>query len=166
MAVGTFAGTIVYIYPQKTSLYAALGTDDLTIRLAIMSRTGSGEMVSYNNIETLQLKDKSTGETLETFNVNRESSASDKDYSFTIPVKSYFSEAMNRKFVVVATDDGGNTRRAKRISVTAVNLKLSRVWALYKTLQEGSGLFTMTDVFKLSSANKSTVTAHIKVGEE
>lgn len=77
----------MYIYPQKTSLYAALGTDDLTIRLAIMSRTGSGEMVSYNNIETLQLKDKSTGETLETFNVNRESSASDKDYSFTIPVK-------------------------------------------------------------------------------
>lgn len=59
---GDVAGTIVYIYPQKTSLYAALGTDDLTIRLAIMSRTGSGEMVSYNNIETLQLKDKSTGE--------------------------------------------------------------------------------------------------------
>lgn len=162
---GDVAGTIVYIYPQKTSLYAALGTDDLTIRLAIMSRTGSGEMVSYNNIETLQLKDKSTGETLETFNVNRESSASDKDYSFTIPVKSYFSEAMNRKFVVVATDDGGNTAQ-KTISVTAVNLKLSRVWALYKTLQEGSGLVTMTDVFKLSSANKSTVTAHIKVGEE
>lgn len=162
---GDVAGTIVYIYPQKTSLYAALGTDDLTIRLAIMSRTGSGEMVSYNNIETLQLKDKSTGETLETFNVNRESSSSDTDYTFTIPVKSYFSEAMNRKFVVVATDDGGNTAQ-KTISVTAVNLKLSRVWALYKTLQEGSGLVTMTDVFKLSSANKSTVTAHIKVGEE
>lgn len=162
---GDVAGTIVYIYPQKTSLYAALGTDDLTIKLAILSRTGSGEMVSYNNIETLQLKDKSTGETLDTFNVNRESSASDTDYSFTIPVKSYFSEAMNRKFVVVATDDGGNTAQ-KTISVTAVNLKLSRVWALYKTLQQGSGLVTMTDVFKLSSANKSTVTAHIKVGEE
>lgn len=162
---GDVAGTIVYIYPQKTSLYAALGTDDLTIRLAIMSRTGSGEMVSYNNIETLQLKDKSTGETLETFNVNRESSSSDTDYTFTIPVKSYFSEAMNRKFVVVATDDGGNTAQ-KTISVTAVNLKLSRVWALYKTLQEGSGLVTMTDVFKLSSANKSTVTAHIKTGDE
>lgn len=162
---GDVAGTIVYIYPQKTSLYAALGTDDLTIRLAIISRTGSGEMVSYNNIETLQLKDKSTGETLETFNVNRESSSSDTDYTFTIPVKSYFSEAMNRKFVVVATDDGGNTAQ-KTISVTAVNLKLSRVWALYKTLQEGSGLVTMTDVFKLSSANKSTVTAHIKTGDE
>lgn len=162
---GDVAGTIVYIYPQKTSLYAALGTDDLTIRLAIMSRTGSGEMVSYNNIETLQLKDKSTGETLETFNANRESSSSDTDYTFTIPVKSYFSEAMNRKFVVVATDDGGNTAQ-KTISVTAVNLKLSRVWALYKTLQEGSGLVTMTDVFKLSSANKSTVTAHIKTGDE
>lgn len=162
---GDVAGTIVYIYPQKTSLYAALGTDDLTIKLAILSRTGSGDMVSYNNIETLQLKDKSTGETLDTFNVNRESSASDTDYSFTIPVKNYFSEAMNRKFVVVATDDGGNTAQ-KTISVTAVNLKLSRVWALYKTLQQGSGLVTMTDVFKLSSANKSTVTAHIKVGEE
>lgn len=162
---GDVAGTIVYIYPQKTSLYAALGTDDLTIKLAILSRTGSGEMVSYNNIETLQLKDKSTGETLDTFNVNRESSSSDTDYSFTIPVKSYFSEAMNRKFVIVATDDGGNTAQ-KTISVTAVNLKLSRVWALYKTLQQGSGLVTMTDVFKLSSANKSTVTAHIKVGEE
>jgi hypothetical protein len=37
---------------------------------------------------------------------------------------------------------------------------------LYKTLQEGSGLITMTDVFKLSSANKSTVTAHIKIGDE
>lgn len=61
---GGVAGTIVYIYPQKTSLYAALGTDDLTIRLAILSRTGSGEMVSYNNIETLQLKDKSTGKRL------------------------------------------------------------------------------------------------------
>ena len=60
---------------------------------------------SYNNIETLQLKDKSTGETLETFNVNRESSPSDTDYTFAISVKSYFSEAMNRKFVVVATDD-------------------------------------------------------------
>ena len=35
---GDVAGTIVYIYPQKTSLYAALGTDDLTIRLAILSR--------------------------------------------------------------------------------------------------------------------------------
>jgi hypothetical protein len=162
---GGVAGTIVYIYPQKTSLYAALGTDDLTIRLAILSRTGSGEMVSYNNIETLQLKDKSTGETLETFNVNRESSPSDTDYTFAISVKSYFSEAMNRKFVVVATDDGGNTAQ-KTISVTAVNLKLSRVWALYKTLQEGSGLITMTDVFKLSSANKSTVTAHIKIGDE
>lgn len=162
---GDVAGTIVYIYPQKTSLYAALGTDDLTIKLAILSRTGSGDMVSYNNIETLQLKDKSTGETLDTFNVNRESSASDTDYSFTIPVKNYFSEAMNRKFVVVATDDGGNTAQ-KTISVTAVNLKLSRVWALYKTLHQGSGLVTMTDVFKLSSANKSTVTAHIKMGEE
>lgn len=162
---GDVAGTIVYVYPQKTSLYAALGTDDLTIKLAILSRTGSGEMVSYNNIETLRLKDKNTGETLETFNVNRESSASDTDYSFTIPVKNYFSEAMNRKFVVVATDDGGNTAQ-KTISVTAVNLKLLRVWALYKTLPQGSGLVTMTDVFKLSSANKSTVTAHIKVGEE
>ena len=35
---------------------------------------------------------------------------------------------------------------------------------MYK--RQGSGLVTMTDVFKLSSANKSTVTAHIKVGEE
>ena len=162
---GEASGTVVYIYPQKTSLYAALGTDDLTIKLAVISRTGSGDMISYNNIETLQLKDKSTGETLATFNVNRESSVSDTDYSFLIPVKGYFSEAINRKFVVIATDDGGNTSQ-KTISVTAVNLNLSRLWSLYKTVKTGSGLVTLTDVFKLSSANKSTVTAQIKVGKE
>ena len=64
-------------------------------------------------IEKVLLKDRDTGQTLETFMFNRASSASGDTYDFEMDVSSYFVTATTKRFQLIAYDDAGNTGKIR-----------------------------------------------------
>ena len=128
---GGGAGTIVSLAFENVPLYAQAG-GAVTIKAAVRSVTTQGANESENMIEKIELVDRDTSQILETLTVNKASSASLTTYDFQIDVSSYFATAGQRRFKVIATDDGGNTG-SKSINVIAVDVTLQSVQTLNYT---------------------------------
>ena len=95
-----------------------------------MTTQGSQEL--SNMIEKVLLKDRDTGQTLETFMFNRASSASGDTYDFEMDVSSYFVTATTKRFQLIAYDDAGNTG-SRNINVSGVDVTISSVQTLNYT---------------------------------
>lgn len=119
--VGTGSGggtaTIVTVVFNESPMYGKAG-GEFILKPEIHSVTTQGQTSTENHIETLQLIDRDTAQTLQTINVNQSSSI------FTIDVSSYFTEAGSRHFRLVATDDAGNTG-SRNINVVAVDVTIT-----------------------------------------
>lgn len=105
---GESTGTIVSIQFEQSPLYAKAG-GSVVMKAAVRSITTQGSNELSNMIEKVVLKDRDTGQTLETFMFNRASSASGDTYDFEMDVSSYFVTATTKRFQLIAYDDAGNT---------------------------------------------------------
>lgn len=120
---GEMSGTVVSVKFEKSPLFGALGAE-ISTRAAIRSVTMSGSNEVDNAIATLELIDRDTNVTVWSENVNRPSSASMEDYSFTIDFTSFLSQAGQRRFTLRATDETG-VSTTKFITVTAEDITVS-----------------------------------------
>ena len=121
-AVGTGTGgssTIVAIEFKDSPLYAAFGSN-ITTKAAIRSVTDNAGILQVNDIESIELIDRSSGVTLYRKNIQQESSVDLEDYSFDLDFTKFFTAAGVRRFKLVATANGGSTG-SRNITVTAVD---------------------------------------------
>lgn len=128
---GESTGTIVSIQFEQSPLYAKAG-GSVVMRAAVRSVTTQGNQELSNMIEKVLLKDRDTGQTLETFMFNRASSASGDTYDFEMDVSSYFVTATTKRFQLIAYDDAGNTG-SRNINVSGVDVTISSVQTLNYT---------------------------------
>lgn len=128
---GGGSGTIVSIQFENSPLYAKAGSSVL-MKAAIRSITTQGGNEISNMIEKVVLKDRDTGQVLETINVNKASSASGDTYDFLIDVSSYFVTATTKRFQLVAYDDAGNNG-SRNINVSGVDVTITSVQTLNYT---------------------------------
>ncbi len=128
---GDSSGTIVSIQFEQSPLYAKAG-GSVVMRAAVRSVTTQGSQELSNMIEKVLLKDRDTGQTLETFQFNKASSASGDTYDFEMDVSSYFVTATTKRFQLIAYDDAGNTG-SRNINVSGVDVTISSVQTLNYT---------------------------------
>lgn len=129
---GGGTGTIVQLAYEESPLYVKAG-GSVVIKASVRSVTTQGTTESVNTIEKLELIDRDTNQTLETLNVNKNSSATLETYDYNIDVTAYFTTAGQRRFRIVATDDGGHTG-SKNVNVTAVDVTIQSVQTLNYTV--------------------------------
>lgn len=128
---GGGGGTIVSIVFKESPLYAKSGAS-VIMEASIRSITTQGNDEISNNIERVEIKDRDTNQTLETLTINKASSADNNTFDFAFDVSSYFTTAGQRKFMLVAYDDAGNSGK-RNINVTAVDVTISSVQTLNYT---------------------------------
>ncbi len=158
---GGSTGTIVSLAYQSSPLYGNIGSN-LIIRAAVRSVTTVGTTEQENTIATIDLYDRDTNTLLETFNLNRASSTSMSDFSFSIDVSSYFTSAGVRRFRLVATDDTSNTG-SRNINVTAVDVTVTSTQTLQYTqstaLREGGSSQSISLYKFANNASDQGITA-------
>ena len=129
---GGFSGTLVNVNFKQSPLYASAG-GSVILEASIQSVTQSaGGQEITNNIESAQLIDRDTNQVLETYKLNKASSASSDTFDFEFDLSSYFTEAGARRFKLLVTDDGGNTG-SRNINVTAVDVTITSMQTLNYT---------------------------------
>ena len=118
---GSDGGTIVTITPETSPLYAKAG-GTVILRTAIQSITAIGGKQQTNTIERVELYDRDTKQLLETYKLNKASSADGETFDFTFDLSKYFKVATQRKFMLVAYDDtdhsGSRNVNANGVDVT------------------------------------------------
>lgn len=122
-AVGTGTGTaglVMEITPEASPLYGQAG-GNIVLKCAITLKNGS----DYESgiIERAELIDRDTMQTLETFKLNKATSADKATFDFSFDISRYFSLASQRKFKLVAYDDSERTA-SRNINVTAVDVTI------------------------------------------
>ena len=129
---GGYSGTLVNVNFKESPLYASAG-DSVILEASIQSGTQlvGGQEIT-NNIESAQLIDRDTNQVLETYKLNKASSASSDTFDFEFDLSSYFTEAGARRFKLLVTDDGGNTG-SRNINVTAVDVTITSMQTLNYT---------------------------------
>ena len=129
---GGYSGTLVNVSFENSPLYASAG-GNVILRAAIQSvtQTAGGQEIT-NNIESAQLIDRDTNQVLETYKLNKASSASSDTYDFEFDLSSYFTSAGARRFKLLVTDDGGNTG-SRNVNVTAVDVTITSMQTLNYT---------------------------------
>ena len=128
---GESSGTIVNLAFKESPMYANANSS-VILQAAIRSVTMSGQIEALNIIESVQLLDRDTIQVLETYRLNKASSADLTSFDFSFDLSSYFTKAGQRRFSLVATDDSGHTG-TRNINVTAVDLTISSVQTLNYT---------------------------------
>lgn len=129
---GGYSGTLVNVAFEQSPLYASAGSN-IILKASIQSVTQSaGGQEITNNIESAQLLDRDTNQVLETYKLNKASSASPDTFDFEFDLSNYFSEAGARRFKLLVTDDGGNTG-SRNINVTAVDVTITSMQTLNYT---------------------------------
>lgn len=123
-AVGTGgggqAGLILEITPKESPLYGqANGT--LVIEAAVTLKNGAD--FESGIIEKVELYDRDTNQLLETYRLNKATSADKETFDFSFDVSRYFTLASQRKFKLIAYDDSDRTA-SRNINVTAVDLTI------------------------------------------
>lgn len=141
---GESSGTIVTIYPKESPFYTKSG-GSVILQMAIMSVTTKGNVETTNMIEKIELIDRDTNQVLETLSVNQASSASESTFDFQLDVSSYFVNAGQRRFRIVAYDDQEKSG-SRNINVTAVDVTISSVQTLN---------YTTSTVLNVGGATKS-----------
>jgi hypothetical protein len=134
-AVGTgsggSSGTIVSIQFEESPFYAKAGSE-VILKASIRSITSVGSVEQDNAIAECVIKDRDTGQTLETYKLNQKSSASADTYDFSFDVSSYFVTATSKRLQLVVTDDAGNTGM-RNINVSGVDVTVTSVQTLNYT---------------------------------
>lgn len=129
---GGYSGTLINVAFEQSPLYASAGSI-IMLKASIQSVTQSaGGQEITNNIESAQLIDRDTNQVLETYKLNKASSASPDTFDFEFDLSSYFSEAGARRFKLLVTDDGGNTG-SRNVNVTAVDVTITSMQTLNYT---------------------------------
>ena len=129
---GGFSGTLVNVAFEQSPLYASAGSN-IILKASIQSITQSaGGQEITNNIESAQLIDRDTNQVLETYKLNKASSASPETFDFEFDLSNYFTEAGARRFKLLVTDDGGYTG-SRNINVTAVDVTITSMQTLNYT---------------------------------
>lgn len=123
-AVGTGgggqAGFILEITPKESPLYGqANGT--LIIEAAVTLKNGAD--FEGGIVEKVELYDRDTNQLLETYRLNKATSADKETFDFSFDVSRYFTLASQRKFKLIAYDDSDRTA-SRNINVTAVDLTI------------------------------------------
>lgn len=123
-AVGTGgggqAGLILEITPKESPLYGqANGT--LIIEAAVTLKNGAD--FEGGIVEKVELFDRDTNQLLETYRLNKATSADKETFDFSFDVSRYFTLASQRKFKLIAYDDSDRTA-SRNINVTAVDLTI------------------------------------------
>ena len=128
---GQVSGSTLSIYLENPAIYAAFGSE-IVANAAIKSVTYDGDTEVLGVIRRLEIIDATTGLVLWGENVNQNSSTSATNYTFKFDFTSYFSEAAQRDFTIVAYDAEGNVKR-RTITVTAVDVTCTSVQTLNYT---------------------------------
>lgn len=124
-AVGTGGGgqtgLILEFTPETSPLYGQSG-GTLIVNAAITLKNGA----DYESgiIEKVELYDRDTEQLLETFRLNKATSADKETFDFEFDLSRYFSIAGQRKFRFVAYDDSDRTAK-RNINVTAVDVTIT-----------------------------------------
>ncbi len=167
---GGGTGTVMSVQFEQSPLYAKAG-GSVVIKASVRSVTTVGSEEQYNTIDYAELKDRDTGQTLETFSFNKPSSASSDTYDFEMDVSSYFVTASTRRFQIVAHDDGGNTG-SRNINVSGVDVTVTCMQTLNYTSSTAIAVGgTPKNVPMYKFANNASdkgikVTAEICIGGE
>ena len=128
---GSASGTIVSIQFEEAPFYALAGSE-VILKASIRSITSVGSVEQDNAIAECVIKDRDTGQTLETYKLNQKSSASADTYDFSFDVSSYFVTATSKRLQLLVTDDAGNTGM-RNINVSGVDVTVTSVQTLNYT---------------------------------
>lgn len=133
-AVGTGTGTgqaglILEFTPEESPLYGQSG-GSLIVNAAITLKSSTD--FESGIIEKVELYDRDTEQLLETFRLNKATSADKETFDFAFDLSRYFSIAGQRKFRFVAYDDSERTAR-RNINVTAVDVTITSEQTLHYT---------------------------------
>lgn len=139
---GESSGTIVTIIPESSPLYGQAG-GTIMLNASIRSVTSQGGQELTNLIERVELYDRDTNQLLETYRLNQASSADNETFDFSFDLSSYFTQAAQRKFRLVAYDDSDHSG-SRNINVTAVDVTIRSEQTLNYTtstvVQEGGAI--------------------------
>lgn len=139
---GESSGTIVTVIPQSSPLYGQAG-GTIMLNASIRSVTSQGGQELANLIERVELYDRDTNQLLETYRLNQASSADNETFDFSFDLSSYFTQAAQRKFRLVAYDDSDHSG-SRNINVTAVDVTIRSEQTLNYTtstvVQEGGAI--------------------------
>ena len=126
---GGQSGLILEFTPEESPLYGQSG-GSLIVNAAITLKSGS----DFENgiIEKVELYDRDTEQLLETFRLNKATSADKETFDFSFDLSRYFSIAGQRKFRFIAYDDSERTAK-RNINVTAVDVTISSEQTLHYT---------------------------------
>lgn len=122
-AVGTGggqAGLILEITPKESPLYGQ-ANGALVIEAAVTLKNGAD--FEGGIIEKVELYDRDTNQLLETYRLNKATSADKETFDFSFDVSRYFTLASQRKFKLIAYDDS-DRKASRNINVTAVDLTI------------------------------------------
>lgn len=119
---GEASGTIVTITPESSPFYAKAG-GSVILRAAVRSVTMQGQQEQLNIIERVELYDRDTNQLLTTYRKNQASSSDIETFDFEFDLSEYFTIAAQRKFRLVAFDDGDHSG-SRNINVTAVDVTI------------------------------------------
>lgn len=126
---GGQAGLILEFTPEESPLYGQSG-GSLIVNAAITLKSSTD--FESGIIEKVELYDRDTEQLLETFRLNKATSADKETFDFTFDLSRYFSIASQRKFRFVAYDDSERTAR-RNINVTAVDVTITSEQTLHYT---------------------------------
>ena len=165
---GSFSGTIVSANFEKSPVYGNAGSEFI-VKAAVRSVSTSGAEEQLNNIEKAELFDRDSGALLDTFTLNKASSASLNDFDFSFDLTSYMTQAGTKRFRFLFTDDGGNTG-SRNLNITAVDVTVSSVQTLNytpATSLEVNGSAKSIPMFKFANnANQINAITEIFIGGE
>lgn len=126
---GGQSGLILEITPEESPLYGQ-AAGSLIVNAAITLKNGTD--FESGIIEKVELYDRDTEQLLETFRLNKATSADKETFDFSFDLSSYFSLAGQRKFRFVAYDDSDRTAK-RNINVTAVDVTITSEQTLHYT---------------------------------
>ena len=140
---GSSSSKVFSINFEHSPFYAAAG-GSFVLRAAIRSAVTEGNAVTTDTIERVDIIDRDTAQTLFTApNLNKASSDSMDDYSFTFDLSSFFTAATSRRLQLIAYDTAGD-RATRTINVVAVDVTVVSAQTLNYT--DASVVFTTDNV--------------------
>jgi len=143
---GSASNKIFSINFQKSPFYAAAG-GQFIIKASIRSVVTEGSSETSEAIERIDIIDRDSAQTLYTnTNVNKASSASAQDYSFSFDLSGFFSSPASRRLQMIAYDTAGE-RTTRTLNVVAVDVTVESTQVL--NYNASSVVFTTDSVKSL-----------------
>lgn len=128
---GGGSGTTIAVAFRDNPFYGKAGGSFL-VKAAIMSVTKAGSQETSNTIASVVFVNRTTKNTVASFNPRKASSATMSDYSFEFDLSNLGQSAGEIPLQAVITDDGGNTA-TKNLSMVAIDVTCVSVQTLNYT---------------------------------